>query len=235
MHPPPPPYVMLSENHGSHHGSVRPPPYRRNIPQYHSRNQKEGGGGCLKCICCCYCFLFLLILILAGLALYFYTVFKPQMPSYKVEGLDVKSFAVQPDFSLNTEFLVAVKAENPNGHIGFIYGSQSNVTVFYTDSNLCSGQLPAFHQGHENITTMKVSLKGKSEFGSGLQQALLENRQSGRIPLLVKVRVPVSIVVGTIPMRQFVVFVNCSLVLDSLSPNKKPGIISSDYKVAVSF
>ncbi|CAK9151354.1 unnamed protein product [Ilex paraguariensis] len=236
MNAPPPPYVMLPENYGSNHGNVRPPPYRRNVPRYYSQNQKKSGGtSCLKCICCFFCFLFFLILIMAGLALYFYAIFDPQMPSYKVESLDVRSFNVELDFSLYTEFSLTVKAENPNKNIGFIYGSESALTVLYTDSTLCSGKLPAFHQGHENTTRMKVTLKGKSEFGSGLQQALTENRHTRRIPLLVRVKAPVSIVVGTIPMRQFVVFVNCSLVVDSLSPNKKPGIVSSNYKVAVSF
>uniref|UniRef100_A0A5B7A2R2 Late embryogenesis abundant protein LEA-2 subgroup domain-containing protein n=1 Tax=Davidia involucrata TaxID=16924 RepID=A0A5B7A2R2_DAVIN len=228
---PQPPYVMLSENNGG----IRPPPYRRNIPQYQTNNQKKRGNRCVRCICCCYCCLFLLILISAAIFFYFYAFVQPKMPTYQVQGLQVKAFDVQMDFSLNTEFLVTVKAENPNENIGFVYGKDSSVTVSYTDSTLCSGKLPAFHQGKKNITMMKVDLKGKSEFGSGLQEALMKNQKGGRIPLLVRVEAPVSIVLGETQMRQFVAHVNCSLVVDNLSPNKKIGILESKYTLGFTF
>ncbi|KZV23479.1 hypothetical protein F511_16835 [Dorcoceras hygrometricum] len=224
MNGPPPPYVMLE---GSHHGDVQPPPYRRNVPRYHSNYHKRSSGkSCLRCICCCYCFLFLFIIILAALALYFYTIFEPRIPSYTVQNLEVKSFDVKPDFSLNTELLVTVKADNPNTNIGFTYGAESSVVITYSDADLCHGKLPSFHQGHNNITMIKVDLKGRSEFGSGLQEALADSRKNGKIPLLVKVKVPITVVVGDFPLRQFKVFVNCSLIVDNLAPNKKIGILS---------
>ncbi|CAI9783660.1 unnamed protein product [Fraxinus pennsylvanica] len=228
-----PPYVMLE---GSSGNNFRPPPYGRNVPRYHSDYHKRSDGrSCYRCICWCYCCLFFLIVILALLVVYFYAAYEPQMPSYKVEKLEVKAFDVQPDFSLKTEFLVTVKADNPNSNIGFIYGKDSSVIVMYTDSNLCTGKLPDFHQGEKNTTTMKVDLKGKSEFGSGLQEAYTANRDNKRIPLLVKVKVPVSVVVGKFPTRQFVVFVNCSLLVDNLVPNKKISIISSNTTFDLKF
>lgn len=217
----PPKYVMLSDNHGS----MRPPPYRRNVPRYHGH--KSGGNCCLRCICCCYCFLFLLVFVIASLAFYFYAVYQPQVPSYKIQEFTTNAFNMQPDFSLYTEFAVTVKADNPNSNIGFIYGKDSLVEVVYQDSSLCSGQIPAFHQGHKNVTMIKVILKGKSEFGSGLQEALMDNRKSGKIPIIVKVKVPVSIVVGEFPLRQFKVHVTCTLVVDNLTPNKKAQILSN--------
>lgn len=227
---PPPPYVALSENNGS----LRPPPYRRNVPRYQSTHHKKGGSGCFRCICCCYCLLFLFIFIISAFILYFYTFYKPQMPSYHVEGMTVQAFDLQSDFSLLTQFLVTVKAENPNENIGFIYGRENAVTVSYKDSTLCTGNLPHFHQGHKNTTMMKVLMSGKSEFGSGLQEALMKNQNSGHIPLLVQVKVPVNVVVGEFPLRHFTVSVNCSLVVDNLSPNKKIGILTSKYNVGVS-
>ncbi|XP_052208008.1 NDR1/HIN1-like protein 6 [Diospyros lotus] len=237
---PPPPYVMLSDNNGG----LRPPPYRRNIPRYHGPGggggggyPKKGGGGscCLKCICCCYCLLFLTIFILAGITIYLYTFFNPKMPNYQVNGLNVTTFSLQQDFSLLTEFVVSVRAENPNDRIGFIYGRDSAAVVTYRDSKLCSGKLPSFEQGHNNVTLMNVTMKGKSEFGNGLQEALMQNKNSGKIPLLVQVKVPVSVVVADSPLRQFLVFVNCSLVVDNLSPNKKIRILSSEYTLHFAF
>lgn len=45
---------------------------------------------------------------------------------------------------------------------------------------------------------MQIDLKGKSEFGSGLQEALTENKKSGRVPLLVAVKAPEYIFPGRI-------------------------------------
>ncbi|KAL3509412.1 hypothetical protein ACH5RR_028813 [Cinchona calisaya] len=232
--PPPPPYVMLN-GQGTQSGNYAPPPpppHRRNVPCYNSDYypKKSGRSGCLRCICCCYCILFLLIFIFAALALYFYIVYQPKMPSYKVKGLDLKSFDLLPDFSLNTAFLVSVEAENPNKGIGFTYEPGSSVIVEYTDTTLCTGALPSFHQGPKNTTMIRIELKGKSEFGSGLQQALQDSESKGKIPLLVRIQVPVRIVLGDFSTRQIHVFVNCSLVVDNLAPGKKIGILSNTYK-----
>ncbi|EPS64077.1 hypothetical protein M569_10704, partial [Genlisea aurea] len=100
--------------------------------------------------------------------------------------------------------------------------------VEYSGSNLCTGKLPSFYQGHRNVTTIDVELSGKSEFGSGLQEALMDSRKSHKIPLLVKVRVPVGVVIGGIHLRPATVLVNVTLVVDNLAPNKKIGILSSN-------
>lgn len=227
---PSPPYMMLQENNNGGGGSaVPPPPYRGKVAPYTGKQKKRGR--CFKFICCCYCFLFVLIILSAALLFCFYTFYNPKVPSYEVQVIDVKAFDVQHDFSLKTEFLLTIKAYNPNKALGFIYGDNNYLNVMYNDTNLCSGKLPAFHQGTENTTMMQVMLSGKTPFGSGLQEVMMENKHNRRIPLLVKVKVPVRIVVFDIPLRQFQVFVNCSLVVDNLSPKQKARIISSKYNL----
>lgn len=227
---PPPKYVMLSEKQGS----VRPPPYWRNVPRYESK-RTSGLTNWLRCICCCYCCLFLFIIIILALTFALYTIYNPKIPSYKIDSFNVHAFSVQSDMSLFTEFALTVKAENPNEHIGFIYGKSSQIIVSYSDSTLCSGNLPAFYQPRKNTSMINVVLKGNSPFGSGLPQALMENRHTGRIPLLVLVKVPINVVLGNIPLRDVDVYVNCSLVIDNLSPNKKVQILSAKYDYNFAF
>ncbi|KAH8490445.1 hypothetical protein H0E87_022834 [Populus deltoides] len=164
---------------------------------------------------------------------FIYMTLNPKMPEYNVASFDVNAFNMAPDFSLYTEFAVTVKANNPNTGISFIYGKESSVVVAYSDSTLCSGKLPAFHQPGVNTTMIQVVLKGKSEFGSGLQEVLMDNRETGKIPLLVMVNAPVSVVLKSFPLREVIVNVNCSLVVDNLSPNKRVRILSSEYAYAV--
>ncbi|GLT67480.1 hypothetical protein SLA2020_397860 [Shorea laevis] len=78
-----------------------------------------------------------------------------------------------------------------------------------------------------------IGLAGTSPFGSGLQAALMENRHTGRIPLLVTVYAPVNVVVGSFMLRRLDVYVNCTLVINNLSPNKKVEILSSQYNYSV--
>ncbi|XVF66856.1 hypothetical protein PTKIN_Ptkin10aG0072100 [Pterospermum kingtungense] len=226
--PYPPKYVMLNDQ-----GSVRPSPQRRQIPRYHGHDHGSGGTCCLKCICCCYCFLFIMIVSLFGTALFLFSVYKPQKPSYNVNKVEVKAFNIQTDLSLYAEIFVTVKADNPNHYIGFIYGKESSVAVWYTGQTLCSGKLPAFEQDGNNVTMMNIVLKGKNEFGSGLQETLLEDKKKGAIPLLITVKAPVSVVIGDFPFKQVIVLVNCSLVVDNLSPNQKVEILSSKYSYQV--
>ncbi|XP_059664660.1 NDR1/HIN1-like protein 6 [Cornus florida] len=233
MNAPPPQqqYVMLQQ--GSNQSQ---PPFRRSIPPYNHPSHRRKGSCCLRCICFCFCFIFVLILILFGAIFYFYNVYAPKMPIYQVEDLNVKSFNfVHTDSTVNTEFLVTVKAENPNKNIEFVYGENSSVVVSYTDNALCSGKLPDFRQGHMNTTLMKVTLTGKSKLGPGMQEALMKTRDGGSIPLLVRVQVPIKVIFGEFPLRQFMVYANCSLVVQNLAPNQKTKILNSKYSFDFSF
>ncbi|KAI3832999.1 hypothetical protein MKW98_025883 [Papaver atlanticum] len=207
----PPKYVMLSENGGD--GGVRPPPYRCNIPRYHSTAQpyKKKENYCLKCICCFYCFLFILIFGLSAFVFYVYALYQPKMPTYKVDHIGIGAFDLQADFSLYTEFDVTVRAENPNERITIFYAPESSIAITYSDSTLCTGKIPTFKQGHQNVTFMDIVLKGKSEFGSA----------------------PIVIEMGALPLKQVTFLVNCSLVIDSLTPKKQVKILSTTYHGAI--
>ncbi|XP_065873837.1 NDR1/HIN1-like protein 6 [Euphorbia lathyris] len=229
--PPPyqPRYVMLNSNNST---ALKPPPQRRNVPRYHNHKQSHGSS-CLRCVCCCFCFWLLLIIFLAAAVVILYTVLQPEIPCYNVDRFDVNAFNVEPDFSLYAEFVVTVQSDNPNLHIAINYGKSSSVVVMYKDSVLCTGKIPAFRQPQKNVTNISIVLKGKSEFGNGLQEALMQNKHTGQVPLLVKVRAPVSLVVQDLPLRQVTVLLNCSLVVDNLAPKKQAKILSSKYEYGV--
>ncbi|XP_047337251.1 NDR1/HIN1-like protein 6 [Impatiens glandulifera] len=201
-------------------GRPRPP------PPYGGRS-----GCCLKCICCFYCIIFLFLIILTVIALFIYLFFKPQLPSYYVEDLQVQGFNVRNDLSLVAKFLVVVKSENQNENIGLIYGEGSSVSVLYSDLILCSGTLPSFYQGPKNITIMDVLMRGENRLGSGLKEAMMDQMNNHKIPLLVMVKVPLRIVVADLPTTQVTVFVNCSMLVDNLSPFSKLQIIITGYSV----
>ncbi|KAI3862168.1 hypothetical protein MKW92_051217 [Papaver armeniacum] len=196
----PPKYVMLSENGGD--GGVRPPPYRRNIPRYHSTAQpyKKKGNYYLKCICCFYCFLFILIFGLSAFVFYVYAIYQTKMPTYKVDHIGIGAFDLQ--------------SQNPNERINIFYAPESSIAITYSDSTLCTEKIPI-------------------EFGSGLQEALLDNKKIGKIPPLIIVKPPIVIEMGSLPLKQVTFLVNYSLVIDSLTPRKQVKILLTTYHGAI--
>lgn len=237
-----PPYVMLSDAAGSSSSNLRPPPNRRHIPRYPStaphgldshERRKISCNMCCKCICCSCAFIFILLLLLLTAGIYLYIMYQPKIPQYSINDMRVTTFDLRPDLSLYTEITIVVRAENPNERVGIIYGKEGAVAITYRGSTLSYGHLPVFRQGYRNTTVIKVVMRGRSEFGSGLQEALMENRRSGRVPVDVFVRVPVSLLLGSLQTSQIRVVVHCALVLDSLSPTRKPNILSTNYDVKV--
>lgn len=231
--PPPPNYAMLQ-----HHYGASPPPYYAPQPYPYSQpmaRRRSGQNCCIRFICCICCLLFLVIIFFATGLVLSYTFYKPKVPNYKLEDISVTSFNPQADMSLNAELEASIRAENPNAKIGFIYGKGSSITVSYEDSIICSGNIPAFKQGKDNTTIVKVTLLGRPKLGSDISNALAVDQRQGRIPLIVQVIVPVTVILDTFPLRQFELHVTCHISIDSLSPDKKPNILSSTYSFGFGF
>ncbi|XP_078430765.1 NDR1/HIN1-like protein 6 [Wolffia australiana] len=229
--PSPPRYVMLSDPASL---SLQPPPGRRNVPRYYSRSPRRRHS-CSSCACFCLSLLLLLFLLLA-LLVYLFFFLDPKPPSYSVSHLTVSAFDLAPDLTLRAELSLSVRAENPNSRIAIAYASGGAVQVAYHGAELCAGRLPAFFQGHHNTTTVSVVLKGESPLGAGLHRALKESAGSGGIPLQVYVKVPVWLrLAEKVDLRTVKVSVLCSLVVDSLQPNRKVSIKSAQYKFNVEF
>lgn len=172
--------------------------------------------------------------MIIAVAAYIYLIVKPKVPSYSVDNLSIGALSLDPvNLTIRTKLIVAVRAKNPNDMIGIWYRDGSRVMISYRNKSLCSGRLPSFYQGHRNTTVMHVVLEGQNKLGSAIHGVFEDNRRTGRIPLDVFVRVPVSLRIFNTDWRQVTVNVTCALVVDGLSPNKKIGITSADYKVAV--
>ncbi|CAL1394047.1 unnamed protein product [Linum trigynum] len=224
----------------SHPSSIKPPPGRRRVPRrYREEGDNVGGEGgcCVKCMCCCFCLWLLIILSLVGILVMLYSILQPRPPSFNIQYFQVNAFSLRPNSgntTLTTEFFLTLKSQNPNKGIGFFYGRGSSVSMLYNGTTIISsGKLPTFQQTAESTNLMNVTLDGMSNLESGLQDSLEENEKGGRIPLLVMVNSPAAVVLRSFPLREIAVFVNGSLVVDSLIPGRNPKILSSQYACSV--
>lgn len=110
-----------------------------------------------------------------------------------------------------------ITARNPNKRIGIYYEGGRRTSVWYTGTKLCEGSWPKFYQGHKNTTVLDLTLTGQSINVGDLLGTLQEQQLTGRIPLNVRVKVPVRIKLGKLKLMKWKFLVKCRVVVDSLA------------------
>lgn len=197
---------------------------------FSSRPPTKKRSCCCKCICWTISLIILLLIIIAAIAGILYLVFRPKIPQYSVDNLRISDLRLNFDLSLYAKFNVRITAVNPNKKIGIYYEKGNHLSVWYKNTQLCRGSIPKFYQGHQNRTVLDVALTGQSQYGNTLMSAIQEAAQTGRIPLDLKIEVPVSVKLGKLKLRKVRVMGDCLLIVDSLSPNSLVRIKASTCK-----
>ncbi|KAF5749970.1 protein YLS9 [Tripterygium wilfordii] len=207
------------------------PPIRRTIPVRHAKPPKRRRSCCCKCFCWIFSLLLLLIVLIGITVGVLYLVFRPKLPDYSIDRLQITQFDLSNNNSLFATFDVTITAINPNKKIGIYYEGGSHISVLYTDTQLCEGSLPKFYQGHKNTTVLNVPLTGQTQNATDLFTSLQQQQQqTGMIPLKLKVKQPVRIKLGDLKLFKIKSYVRCKLEVDSLSANNAISIRNSSCK-----
>uniref|UniRef100_A0A1J3IUC4 Protein YLS9 n=1 Tax=Noccaea caerulescens TaxID=107243 RepID=A0A1J3IUC4_NOCCA len=188
-----------------------------------------------SCLCRCVCYtllvLFLLIVIVGATVGILYLVFRPKLPDYNIDRLQLTRFTINQDSSLSTAFNVSITAKNSNEKIGIYYEDGSRISVLYMQTRLSNGSLPKFYQGHENTTVIFVVMTGFTQNATGLMTTLQEQqRLTGSIPLRIRVTQPVRIKLGKLKLMEVKFLVRCGVSVDSLAANNVIRVRSSNCK-----
>ncbi|KAJ4972033.1 hypothetical protein NE237_005132 [Protea cynaroides] len=189
--------------------------------KYIRNKPRNCGCCCCRCCWCLFAFIFIVLLVI-GIAIgIFFIVVHPKTPNYSVENLSIEGFNLTTTQTLYPEFDVSVKANNPNKKIGFYYESGSSVTISHSNVELSNGSLPVFYQPIKNVTVFKVKLTGSLTLPTALSSTLKEEQNAGMVPLVLNIRVPVKLKIGSLHTWKFKVNVNCDIVVNNLSENSK--------------
>ncbi|CAI0555344.1 unnamed protein product [Linum tenue] len=229
-------------DHGDPAAASAPPPLpsyplpfnRRSKPPKSTRPRR----GCTFCRCLCWTLSILLVLIIAVAATagILYLVFRPKLPDYSIDRLEITQLTLRNDTataaaSLAAAFDVTITARNPNKRIGIYYEGGSRIGVFFSGTQLCQGSLPKFYQGHRNTTVLNVPLAGESRDAAALFGEMQREQQAnGFVPLDLRVRQPVRIKVGKLKLMKVRFVVRCRLNVDSLAANNRIRIRNSSCK-----
>jgi len=204
---------------------------RRELPRYYSPPPKRRNS-CCRCLCCTICFLIGFVVTIAIVCGILFLIFRPKIPKYSVDSIHITNFSVNADLSTNCQFSVNIRARNPNNKIGIYYLDHSHLAVLYSGTELCTGALPVFYQGHKNTTFMDVALTGTgAPLTSEMVSTLKAQQQQGSIPLNLKANVPVKIKLGKLKSMKIKVRVRWDLIVDKLDATAKVTEKSSKVRV----
>lgn len=205
---------------------------RRELPKYYSPPPKRRSS-CCRCLCCTICFLFALVAAIAITCGILYLVFQPRIPKYSVDSIQIANFSINSDLTINSQFDVKIRARNPNKKIGIYYLDGSDLAVSYSGTELCTGALPAFYQGHKNTTVLDVTLAGSGvQITSNMISTLNAQQQQGSVPLDLKVDVPVKIKLGKLKLWKLKFRVRCNLVVNRLDANADVSVSAKNCKLS---
>ncbi|KAL0418399.1 UNVERIFIED_CONTAM: NDR1/HIN1-like protein 13 [Sesamum radiatum] len=208
-----------------------PPPENTRKFEAHAR-RKTRRSCCRRCCCFTFCLLLLLIVAAAVSAGVLYLVFRFKSPKYAVTSISIKRMNLTTGSPISPGFDVSIRAENPNGKVGIYYLKDSAVDVLYDNVKLSDGVLPAFYQPRKNVTVLETSLTGTNVALEAAVRRTLRNAQNQRrVPLVVNVKAPVKIKVGSTKTWEITVKVKCDVVVDAL--NERAKIVSNDCHYSV--
>ncbi|GAB4859269.1 hypothetical protein Ancab_010731 [Ancistrocladus abbreviatus] len=216
---------------------VPPPENARKYQQY--TRSKHRRNTCCRCICTTLLIFLLLALLVAMAGVVLYFLYRPKAPSYSVESVSIRGVNLTAatsssslELAISPVFDVTVRAENRNGKIGIYYEKGSDVSVYHDGVMLCDGSVPAFYQPSRNVTVLSTKLVGsKIVLSTAARQTWLTEEKKGRVPLQMKVKMPVKIKFGAVKTWTVTVKVTCVVTVDGLKANAK--VVSKTCDVSV--
>ncbi|KAK1315570.1 hypothetical protein QJS10_CPA05g00595 [Acorus calamus] len=204
-----------------------PPPPNPNIQKrrtFAAASHPRHARRCCTCLrCFSFCLFLLLSLLIAVGVVYF--VCDPNLPKFTVDRLSVDGFAFNSTspLTVNPEFHVTVRAENPNKIIGLSYsGKRSSVTVSLESNTLCRGSLPSFDHGPRNVTVFKTALIGyEIRLSEPFWKRLMGLQGRKCVPITVDFGVPVRAGLGGLRSWTFEMKARCDLTVDKLGVDSR--------------
>lgn len=122
---------------------------------------------CCRCVCYTLCLLLLFVVAVGATIGILYLVFKPKLPDYSIDRLQLTRFTLNQDSSLSTAFNVTITAKNPNEKIGIYYEDGSKITVWYMEAKLSDGTSYLVYPGFDllwfNLLDFRKSSKSYSK------------------------------------------------------------------------
>jgi hypothetical protein len=206
-------------------------------PKQKQRRHRGCGG-----LCCCCCsllaalfFLVLTLVFLLGIVvLITWLVLRPiHAPQYSLENVDLKTFSVTPQNALSADVVYTVRADNPNGKIGFKYGD-INMETSYGGQVFGRSAILAFSQGHRNVTTLTSQLvvNNYAFVPASVGSTLATDVQRGSVALHARGSTKVRAKVGAITSFAVSVHVDCDFTVKPPTATSPGSVITKTCKLS---
>ncbi|XP_074285555.1 NDR1/HIN1-like protein 13 [Silene latifolia] len=211
---------------------VPPPENAHKFKRYTKRNPNRNY--CRSCICYMISIILLLIILLGITFGILYLIYRPKIPTYTINGIQIKGVnltaAKVTATTITPVFNITVKTDNRNGKISIYYEQGSKINIYRDGVNFCDGELPAFYQPPKSVTVFSTELSGSGiVLSKSALEKLLNQQKNGKVPLEMDVKVPVRIKLGSVKFWTMTVKVKCDVAVNALTVKSK--VVSQKCKV----
>lgn len=211
------------------------------LPQpatYKPKRRRHRGCGSLGC-CCSSLFgtlcslLFTLVFLLGIAALITWLVLRPiYAPRYSLEGVQLKTFSVSAQNTLNADVVYTIRAANPNGKIEFKY-EVIDLETSYGGQVFGRSAIPAFSQGHRNVATLTSQLVANNYafVPASVGSTLAADVQRGSVALHARGSTRVRVKVGAITSFAVRVHMDCDFTVKPPTATAPGSVINKTCRV----
>ncbi|KAJ3684215.1 hypothetical protein LUZ61_013379 [Rhynchospora tenuis] len=213
----------------------------QNFHRHHDHEYSHEVDNCQRLVCFSCTFLFFSILLFLVTFVSVFTIINPKVPKYTMSSIIINSLHVNPENAIvSAEFTLFIKANNPNKRIGILYRDAGKVTALFRGNTLCRGEIPQFLQPGNNISLIKIGMKGETEMGPDDRALLLEGiagpPSSEGLELDVLAQVPVAIQLDNeVTIWNFRVDTFYTFMVNIIAPRQPVKIVRSQQFFEVDF
>ncbi|GAV89242.1 LEA_2 domain-containing protein [Cephalotus follicularis] len=172
----------------------------------------------------------LALIVIVGIAvLIAWLIVKPKRFVYTIEDGSVNNFKLANNH-LNSTIDFILWAENPNRRISVYYDS-IHVSVVYEDQTIGFNMVEPFHQPHQNVTRLGVTVVAQNlALSKSSYKDLWIDKSSRRLELDVHVKAKIRFKVGLLQTKHRTLRLLCSPVIATFS-SKSSEITKCDIDV----
>lgn len=148
-----------------------------------------------------------------ALAILVWLILHPAKPKFTIKEADIDQLNLSSP-RLNSSIQLTLLAENTNGKVGIYYDDLQAYAAYTGQQITVESALPPFYQGCQHSDLLTASLVGNGlPVAASLSYQAGRDQTAGKLVLSIKVNGQLRWKVGTWVSRQYVLNVNCVVVM----------------------
>ncbi|XP_068641179.1 NDR1/HIN1-like protein 13 [Aristolochia californica] len=195
-----------------------PPPENAEYVERHGRTISRKNP-CLAFFSGLFGLLFFIFILLTIIGVAFYIAVRPRLPSLSVQKLVVKN---NSDNHLTPNYEFTLESSNRNPVMTIYYPTRGHATLSYKQTGIGTGKTPTLQQEHHESKSFRLVLAGTNvRLPPQVKKSMTNNRSHVSVALVLSMRMPVKLKVGSITLWVMQMSVKCDVTASTLAKGTK--------------